>query len=80
MAAAAQWIRELDFPSLFCCTVWGERRGRDLALSTLTRKEYAALLVSNKVKGWVAIQKKHGDKLKGIKLSVEARRSVYRVG
>lgn len=43
-------------------------------------KEYTALLVSNKVKGWVSVQKKPGDKLNGTKLSLEARLSVYRVG
>ena len=80
MAAATWQVREPDFPSLSSSTVWGKHRGRDLALSTLMCKEYTALLVSNKVKGWVSFQKKPGDTLRGRKLSLEAKLSVYRVG
>lgn len=69
----------LSQPGFFFGMVWGKHQGRDLALSTLMFKEYTTLLVSNKVKVWVSIQKKPGDKLKGMELSVEARLSVYRV-
>lgn len=80
MAAATQQIRGLDFPSLSCWMLWEKCQGRDLALSTLMFEEYIALLVSNKVRGWVSVQKKPEDKLKGTKSSLEARLSVYRVG
>lgn len=49
-------------------------------LNTLVCKEYAALLVSHKVKGWFSVQKKPGHKSKGTKSSLEAGLSVYRVG
>lgn len=46
--------------------------GWDVPLSSLIYKEFIVLLVSNKAKGWVSVQRKPGNKVKETELSLEA--------